>query len=153
MSLKTKLDFENEQTKELLSKLDFGFFLKQHFTEETYSEEEIKEIYIAFEKTTRVLKQKSKTNRKQFQFYLEGQVRKMFTGGFIPAMFHLDEGRSHRFIDFFGVGESWAYFKQWADGYKKKLTRKKIWDIITKAGSLLAIILSVIKLWETFSKK
>lgn len=153
MSLKTDLDFEHKETKELLSKLNFEYFLKEHIAVENYSQDEVDQIYTSFKNTTLDLKKRAKNNKKQFHYFLEGQVRKGFTGGFLPAMFHLDRGRSHHFVDFPGVGENWAYFKFWADNYKKKLTRKKIWDIITKVGALLAIILSILKLWETFFTK
>lgn len=153
MSLKTDLNFEDKETKELLSKFDFEYFLKENIEVEQYSKEDIDQIYTAFKSTTVDLKKRAKKNKKQFLHFLEGQVRKGFTGGFLPAMFHLDRGRSHRFIDFPGVGENWAYFKFWADNYKRKVTLKKVWDIIVKVGSVLAIILSIIKLWETFSKK
>ena len=153
MSLKTDLDFETKETKELLSKLDFGYFLKEHLAVETYSQEQIDTIYNSFEETMATLKKRAKKNKKQFIYFLEGQNRKAFTGGFLPAMFHLDKSRSHHFSDFEAVGETWAYFKFWADHYKKKLTRKKVWELITKIGSLLAILLSLIKIWELFHSR
>lgn len=148
MSFKTTLDFEAKETKELLSKLDFSFFLQQHFNETKYSEENIKQIHNTFNKTIISLKKRGKKNKKQFFFFLEGQVRKGFIGGLIPSIFHLDDTNNYRLCDFPSVGENWAYFKLWAAYYKKKLKRKKAWDIITKIGSILAILLSLLKVWE-----
>ena len=91
---------------------------------------------------------KSKANKKQFNYYAEGQVRKMFTGGLLPAMFELDEGRKHTLWDFPGIGENWAYFNHWQIYYKRKITREKIWDFIIKTGSILAFLLSVLKIIE-----
>ena len=77
----------------------------------------------------------------------------MFTGGFLPALFHLDEGRKHTIFGFEDIGHDLAYFKLWQNYYKRKVTTKKVWEFVVKVGSVLAIILSIIKLWETFSKK
>ena len=80
-------------------------------------------------------------------------MRKMFTGGFLPALFHLDEGRKHTMFKFQEIGQDLAYFKLWQGFYKRKVTAKKTWEVVVKIGSVLAIILSIIKLWETISKK
>jgi hypothetical protein len=37
----------------------------------------------------------------------------MFTGGFLPALFHLDEGRRHTIFGFEEMGHDLAYFKLW----------------------------------------
>ncbi|MRT93128.1 hypothetical protein [Ancylomarina sp. 16SWW S1-10-2] len=47
------------------------------------------------------------------------------------------------------VGNDLAHLKLWQDYYRRKVTAKKIWNIVIKTGSILAIILSLIKLWET----
>jgi len=151
--LKTNLNFEDRDTKELLSKYDFEFFLKQNIEEEKYSQEDIDILYTSYKTSLKDLKLKYKKNKKQANYFWEGQVRKMFTGGFLPALFHLDEGKKNTIFEFQGVGHNLAYFKLWQDYYKRKMTAKKVWDTVVKVGSVLAIILSIIKLWETFSKK
>jgi hypothetical protein len=151
--LRTSLNFEDKDTKELLSKLDFNFFLKQNIEEEKYRQDEVDTLYNSYKDSLKDLKKKYKKDKKQANYFLEGQVRKMFTGGFLPALFHLDEGRQHTIIAFQEIGEDLAYFKLWQDYYKRKVTAKKVWDFVVKVGSVLAIILSLIKLWETFFKK
>lgn len=150
--MKTKLDFENNDTKELLSRLDFDFFLKQNSEEQKYSETDMTDLYNSYKENLGTLRIKFKANRKQSNYFLESQVRKMFTGGFLPALFYLDEGRSHTIVAFKEAGNDLAYFKLWQEYYRKKVTLKKIWNVIIKTGSILAIILSLIKLWETLFK-
>lgn len=150
--MKTDLNFEEESTKKLLSKLDFEFFLKQNIEKEKYSEIQIKEIYEGFKTTKIKLSKKSNENKKQFNYYVEGQVRKMFTGGLLPAMFELDKGRNHTIFDFTPIGENWAYFNHWQKYYKQKVTKEKVWDFIIKTGSLLAFLLSISKIFETINQ-
>ena len=109
-------------------------------------------MYVSYYDTLKQLRFKFKKDKKQANYYLEGQVRKMFTGGLLPALFHLDEGRSHTIFAFKEVGNDFAYFKLWQDYYKRKVTASKIWNFVIKIGSILAIILSIIKLWETIAK-
>lgn len=151
--MRTKLDFENRDTKELLSRLDFEFFLKQNSEEHNYSEDDINDLYKSYNETLRALKKKYKKDKKQSNYFLEGQVRKMVTGGFLLALFHIDEGRSHTIFAFKEGGNDLAYFKLWQEYYRRKVTATKIWNILIKIGSILAIILSIIKLWETLFKK
>lgn len=72
----------------------------------------------------------------------------MFYGALLPSIFGLDESRGYIIIDFKGAGENWAYFKYWQKYQRRKITREKIWNIIIKGGSILAIILSIIKILE-----
>ncbi len=96
-----------------------------------------------------IIKQvKSKKNKKQFNYYAEGQVRKMFTGGFLPALFELDETRRHTIHNFQGIGDSWAYFAYWQKYQKRKVSKEKVWDVLIKTGSILGILLSIIKLFD-----
>jgi hypothetical protein len=149
--MKTKLSFEDKDTKELLSKLEFDFFLKQNIEEEKYSKNDVDDLYSSYYVTLKQLKIKYKRDKAQSNYYLEGQVRKLFTGGLLPALFQLDEGRSHTIYAFKEVGNDLAYFKLWQDYYKRKVTASKIWNFVIKIGSILAIILSIIKLWETIA--
>ena len=150
--MRTTLNFEDKSTKELLSKLDFEYFLNQDIENENYSPENISEIKNEYLKNKQILKNKSRKKRLQFYFYIEGQVRKMFTGGFLPALFHLDESRDHTIIDFKSVGDAWAYFECWRNLYKKKLFKEKIWNYTIRIGSLLAFILTGLKLYEFLMK-
>lgn len=150
--MKTNLNFEDKSTKELLSKLDFEYFLTQNIQSEKYNEEEIKIIYENFTIFNNEIQNKAKKNRKQFFYYSEGQVRKMFTGGLLPAIFELDEGRRLRIVDFPATGENWAYFQYWRKIHKKKIRKEKIWSYVIKIGSILAFILTIFKLYEILSK-
>ncbi|MCF6182652.1 hypothetical protein [Lutibacter sp.] len=151
--MKTNLNFENKSTKELLSKLDFEYFLKQNIEVENYSSENTKLIYENYDVFKKKVKGKSKENRKQFFFYCESNVRKMFTGGMLPASFGLDESRRYQIIDFPATGKNWAYFEYWQKTYKLKLTKEKVWSFVVKTGSVLAFILSILKLYEIILKK
>ena len=146
--MKTNLNFEQEDTKKLLCKLDFEFFLKQNFEVEKYKQADIDNIYSNYETNLIKLKSKASQNKKQFHYFAEGQVRKMFTGGFLPALFELDESRGNTMFDFRIIGENWAYFEVWQTHQKQKVTKEKIWDFIVKTGSIFAILLSIIKLFE-----
>ncbi len=146
--MKTTLNFEQDDTKKLLAKLDFEFFLMKNAEAEKYKQEDIASMYSSYHLTIKRIKVEAQTNKKQFNFYSEGQVRKMFTGGFLPALFELDESRGHTIFDFPAIGENWAYFKHWQTYYKRKVTKEKIWDVIIKTGSVLAILLSLLKLFE-----
>ncbi len=150
--MKTKLNFEDKSTKELLSKLDFEYFLKQNFEVEKYSSKNIKELYLSYQLQKKKLKNKSKTHKTQFHYFIEGKVRKMFTGGLLPAMFELDEGRRHQIFDFASIGENWAYFEYWKKSYNRILKKEKIWNNIVKTGSVLAFILTILKLYEILIK-
>jgi ribosomal protein S15P/S13E len=148
--MNTNLNFENDETKKLLCKFDFGFFLKQNFEEKNYSQKDIEIIYKLFKTTTEHIKGKAKDNTEQFNLYCESQVRKMYTGGLLPSTFGLDEGRGYVISDFKEIGENWAYFNHWQKYYKRKVTMNKVWDIVIRTGSILAIVLTMLKLIETF---
>ena len=152
MPFKTELSFEDKETKRLLTSCDFEYFMMQNFSASNYREEEIALIYTSYSAKHRNLVAMSKVKKKQFNLFLEGQVRKMFTGGLLPALFHLDESREHYFLDFAAVGEDWAYFNLWSKYYKRKLSKEKTWDWIVKSGSILGIILSIIKVVELLAK-
>jgi len=150
--MKTDLNFEDKSTKELLSQLDFGYFLRQNIKKENYTEDNTKMIYDNFTLFNEKVMDMARSNKKQFFYYCEGQVRKMFTGGLIPALFELDEGRGFRIGDFPATGENWAYYQYWRKTYKRKLKKEKIWNFLVKAGSILAFILTAFKLYEILSK-
>jgi hypothetical protein len=147
--MKTNLNFEDIETKKLLLRLDFQFFLNRNADEEKYPQSDLQDIYNSYSLKLKELENKSKENIDQHFLFAEGQVRKMFTGGFLPALFHLDETRQHIFIAFSDIGNNWAYFEFWKKHYQKKVTREQIWNMTVKVGSVLAIVLSLIKLIET----
>lgn len=147
--MRTTLDFESADTKKLLSELDFEFFLKQNIETERYNQSDVDVMYNGYKTALADIKDKARANKRQYNYYTEGQVRKMFTGGFLPALFGLDETRKHTIFRFDDIGENWAYFQYWQKYYKRKITEEKIWDYIVKIGSILAIILSIIKFFET----
>lgn len=84
MTMKTELNFKQDTTKKLLSQLGFEFFLKQNIEKGKYKQEDIDEIYSSYRQTLIQINAKTKENKKQFNFYSEGQVRKMFKGGLLP---------------------------------------------------------------------
>lgn len=147
--MKTNLNFEAIETKKLLSQFDFGYFLQENIRKEKYNQSDIDIIYSSYNETLKYLKEMSKVNRKQFNYYTEGYVRKAFTGGYLPAHFQLDESRRHVIGRFDDVGEVWAYFQYWQKYQKRKISKEKVWDYTVKLGSILAITLSIIKLLET----
>lgn len=147
-SMRTTLNFEDDKTKVLLSKLDIVYFLERDIEENNYSEDQINTIFNEYYSQIAELKKKRKLNRKQFNFYVEGITRKMFRGGFIPSLFYLDNSRERTTFDFKGTGESLAYFKLWQEYYKSKVTKETIWSYVIKIGSFLGIILAIIKLYE-----
>ena len=142
------LDFEKEATKELLSNYDFEFFLKEDFNQNNYSKENIDSLYKSFNKHDILIKEKRKSNITQYNYYLEGMVRKMYIGGLLPCLFHLNNAKGHTITDFVGFGENWAYFNNWQHYYKRKVTKTKVWDYIVKSGGILAILLSLQKVYE-----
>ncbi|MFM7022854.1 MAG: hypothetical protein ACKOXB_07735 [Flavobacteriales bacterium] len=144
----TDLNFEDESTKSLLAKLDFEFFLKRNIEEEKYNQASVNEIYQARSKALSEINIKHKENRKQFNLFCEGYVRRMFTGGFLPSTFLLNDLRSFKIIDFSETGRYWAYFEHWQKYQKRKVTKEKLWNFVVKSGSLLGIVLSVIKVIE-----
>jgi len=128
--------------------LDFEFFLNLNIEKRKYKKENIDLIFKSYSQCLEQIKEKAKENKKQFNLYSEGQVRKMFNGGLLPALFELDDTRDYEIIDFSSIGENWAYFNFWQKYQKKKINQNKIWNIIIKTGSILAIALTIIKLLE-----
>lgn len=151
-TVKTILNFEDKETKALLAKFDFEFFLKQNIKDEKYDQIDIDEIYASYNNTLKQIKAKAQSNKRQVRLYAEGQVRKMFMGGFLTVIFHLNTSRGYKISDFPATGENWAYFKYWQIYQKRKITKEKIWDIIIKTGSILAISLSFLKLFELIDR-
>lgn len=146
--MRTNLNFEDESTKILLTKYDFGFYLERNIDTNRYKEDDIKIIYDGYKKSISELKVNLKNSKNQNFVFLEGKVRKMFSGGFIPALFELDETRELQIFDFAAVGKDWAYFYMWRRLKKRKITISNVWTWIIKTGSILAIILTILKIIE-----
>jgi hypothetical protein len=151
--MKTALNFEDESVKELISKRDFKFFLEQQLLFEDCIQENRNQIFDSFNLKKAALLSQYKINKKQFYYYLEGNVRKMFTGGFLPAMFQLDESSYQRLLDFPNVGVNWAFFDLWATLYKRKVRKIKVWQFILKFGSVLGILIAIKDLILFFYKE
>jgi len=138
---------------DLVLDYDFEYFLKLDFEENQYSQHQIDEVYTAYHATIDKLKKKLKDNKKQFLLFLDGQVRLMFAGNFLPSHFRFDAfTREASIIDFEATGENWAYFELWKKYKRRERTRKKAWEVIVKFGAVLAYILSFIKLMELLQK-
>lgn len=146
--MKSDLSYENYETKKLLCKFDFEFFLTKNLEEEKYAEASINEIYESFKLTKIEIKKNVEKNKNQFNLYCESKVRKMFNGGFLPSTFGLNEQRRYTILDFKETGANWAYFNHWQKYYKKKIFLEKFWGVTVKVGSILAILLSIDKLIE-----
>ena len=146
--MKSDLSYENYETKKLLCKFDFEFFLTKNLEEEKYAEASINEIYESFKLTKIEIKKNVEKNKNQFNLYCESKVRKMFNGGFLPSTFGLNEQRRYTILHFKETGVNWAYFNHWQKYYKKKIFLEKFWSVTVKVGSILAILLSIDKLIE-----
>lgn len=149
--MKCELSFEDETTKDLLARLDLKYFLEQNIQEENYTELALKQMRARFASTTAELKARSRKRSSQLHLFAEGQVRKMFNGGLLPSLFHLNDIRDFRIEDFVAFGDNWAYFNHWQKRHKRKVTGAKVWTIVVRSGSILAFILSFIELMRLFA--
>jgi hypothetical protein len=150
--MKTSLQFSNEEVKELLAQRDFGYFLNKVMGSSNSSIEDKKEVnrgYLIQKKELLIEYQK---NKKQFYFLLEGQVQKMFEGGFLPSILQLDLSYSQTILMKPEAGKNWAIFEFWANLYKKKVRKKKIWDAVVKIGSILGFLVAIKELIGAFIK-
>ena len=112
--LETTLNFETNETKVLLSKLDFEFFLNKNIEEQNYTSGKTQILFSAHkEKYEQLLGKNKMENKEQNLFYIEGKVRKMFNGGLLPTLFELNNVREHVIVNFSEMGINWAYFDYW----------------------------------------
>jgi len=139
-----------QHMREVLTKLDFEYFLKKIIEQKNYPEEKISELYQSKIDSIGKLKVELRKNKKQALFYLNGEIAKAVRGGMLPTHFNLSEIKEPAILDFKSYGRDWANFEIWKKYESRKLTGKKIWTWITKTGAILAIILSIIKLLEWF---
>jgi hypothetical protein len=137
--------------KELLLERDFEFFLKITLEQQKYSQKDIDIIYNSYNSKKKDLYKKLNQDKKQFLLYLYGQVILQFEGGFLPTLFRFDGStRNLQILDFKQEGIEWATFHIWQKYERRKMKRKNIWDYITKTGAILAIALTLIKLYQLF---
>lgn len=147
----SKLKFD-QHNKELLLERDYQYFLERDLKEGNYKQEDIDKIHASYRYHSDDIKKQLKENKKQCLYYLYGQVILMFDGGHLPAKFKIDGfTRELDILNFESVGENWAYFDAWQKHERKKLNRKKAWEYITKIGAVLAILLTLLKLWDGMS--
>lgn len=141
------IELDND-LRELYTKYDYEFFLKRHFNDNDYSPENVALTISTYETTKKRLQKEIKSNKAQMLFHIDGRVRKMHSGGILPMRFELGEKRSGGIINFEGEGESWAYFDIWKHYERRKILRRRMWDIIIKTGALLGFGLTIIKITE-----
>lgn len=142
----------NDHYKEALLKYDFAFFNKINIDENNYSEADLELMNCSYRDKLDYHRQQRKRNPRQYDYWLEGIVRKYFMGkGFLPGFFRLDGWTvSQKIFDFEAHGESWAVFEQWQKYERRRHRWKKSWEVVTKVGAVLAIILTILKLMELF---
>ena len=141
------------QVREDIAKRDFAYFLDKNISENRYSEESLTILLEARNKAKRDLLIQVQRNKKQALFFLDGEVRKMVHGGMLPAHFNMADHLKFSITDFESYGNDWALFEIWQKYEKKKIRYRKSWDITIKVGSVLGIILSLIKVFEVFFHK
>src|SRR6185437_2250457 len=136
MSLRNpNLNFEKQETKNLLARYDFKYFLQKNIEENNYQPDQIKVLFDSHTNAIAEMKTKYLKNRRQYNYFCEGQVRKMFKDGLLTSHLNLDGTREFSIIDFHGYGENWAFFEHWKKFQNRKVTSEKIWKIVTRIGS------------------
>lgn len=146
------LPFSEEYRDKLLD-MDFIYFLDDHLRPKDTAQttDEKAQISKSFKTTTAEIEKRYAKDKKQCRLWLEGLVRLQWGGGMLPAHFRLD-GSTRRFnyFDPTNTGEEQAYFQYWQKLERRRRFRRITWDRITKIGAVLAIILTIIKLVNTF---
>lgn len=151
--MKTELKFENNDTKELLTKCNFVFFMQRIIEKHEYTKDELLAYDNEYKNTMTYLNDLLKINKYQYNLYIESQVSRSFSNGYLPCIFNLIPQMSDFDItDFKGTGVERAYFEVWQKFYKNKLTFRKLHKWYVNIGTLLAIILTAIKIIEAYKK-
>lgn len=142
----------DEETRKLYSNYNFKYFLDRHLSQHQYPQQELDKMHTAYATELNQLKKLMKANKRQGFYYVDGMIRKCHSGGFLPALFNLDESRgSGGFLDFYEIGKTWAYFDVWRKAERRKFFKKNFWDTVVKTGAILGFILSVIKIIEVIN--
>lgn len=135
--------------RELALDMDFGYFLDGDLDEANVPAADRQAIRTAFEEETARLRKRYRDNRKHCRLWLETRVRMQWQGGMLPAQFRLD-GFTKRlgFHDYNHLGREWALFDFWQKLERRRRLIKLSWDRTTKIGAVLAILLTLLKLYE-----
>lgn len=149
--LKSIIPFSEEE-KALYCKYNFGYFLNKKMNSKKWNQEIINQITEAYENYKSVLLLEAKENKKQFYFFLEGQVRKMHSGGLLSTHFNLSEAIDSMSLNNKAYGENWAIFEIWAKYQKPKIRRKKIWKRTVEIGSIIGWVLGLYTLYTIVLK-
>lgn len=146
-----ELPFSKEY-RDLILDRDWEYFMLEDPVKPKMSQEDIAAMREGFDNKTVEIRKQYLKNKKQCRLMLEGVVRLQWAGGFLPAYLKIDgytKGLSN--FDYKKTGEEWASFHFWQKLERRRRFWQLTWDKVTKAGALLAIILSILKLIETFS--
>ena len=151
---KPELPF-NDYYKKALLQYDFRFFLEKDIEENDYSDKDLQVLFGSYEKGMAKYRNERKKNPRQFDYWLEGKVRLMFMGsGFLPGFFGLDGWtRERKVFNFEPWGDDWAIFDLWQKHERRRHRWNKSWEAVTKIGAVLAIALTILKLFEIFMNK
>lgn len=142
----------NDEAVKLLLDRDFFYFLNEDFKDNNTSDEDRAAAIKGFNQTTAEVLQRYRKSKKQCRLWLEGMVRLQWHGGLLRSQFRLDgQTRGLTFFDYEDTGMNWAYFEFWQKLERRRRFWRITWDRITKAGAVLAIILSLIKLYEVLA--
>lgn len=140
----------NTDLKMELSKYSFEYFLNRINSENNYSNDQISIITASYKSQTKELNELIGKNKKQAFLFCQNMVGLMVEGRMILNHFRLSSSREVSILDFEAYGKDWAYFDKWQQLFLSKLRKEKFWNLFIKVGAGLGIILSIIKLLETF---
>ena len=144
------LPFSEEYRDKLLD-MDFNYFLDDHLKDELHAIDDKAKISESFKISTTEIEKRYQKDKKQCRLWLEGLVRLQWHGGMLPAHFRLDGStKKLNYFDPTNTGKEQAYFQYWQKLERKRRFWRLTWDKVTKVGAVLAILLSIIKLIDTF---
>lgn len=141
----------NKDYQDLILQFNIQYFIelnvKEKVKEGVYSNDNVVEIYVGYNQEKTLIKEELKRNKKQHLYYLYGNVIHMFNGGLLPSLFRLNDNvKDFIIFDFKGVGKNWAQFEVWQKHERFRKKMKDGWDIAVKIGTILAYLLSILKL-------
>jgi hypothetical protein len=139
----------DDKTIDLLLDRDMKYFIEKDLNSGRYHQDQVSLLHVSYADELGICLKEIKKDKKQYRHHLYGAVMIMWSGGFLPALFRLD-GWTRRFsiTDFEGAGRDWARFTIWQTYARRKRTSKRLWNYVTKVGSVLGIGLTIVKLWE-----
>ena len=146
-----ELPFSKEY-RDLILERDWLYFMKEDPVKPEMSDQDMAVMQEGFDARTAEIRKQYVKNKKQCRLMLEGVVRLQWSGGFLPAYLKIDgytKGLSS--FDYKKMGKEWASFAFWQKLERRRRFWQLTWDKVTKAGALLAILLSILKLIEAFS--